>query len=131
MTRGGVVADTSVLIAFFRGKAEYVKEIAGLLEGKRLVVTGIILAELLQGMKNLKEEQRISDLLSAISSIELTTDLWIKAGKISLSLRRSGIDLPLTDVAIAALAMEHSLSLFTLDKHFERIPGLKLYKLSD
>jgi len=35
------------LIAFLRAKAEYVKEIAGLLEGKRLVVTGIILAELL------------------------------------------------------------------------------------
>ncbi len=131
MIKDGVVADTSVLIAFFRGMDEYVKEISMLLEEKRLVITGIIIAELLQGLKGFREEQKISDLLMAVSSIELTTDLWIKAGKMSLFLRRNGIDLPLTDIAIATLAMDHSLSIFTLDRHFEKIPDLKLYKNLD
>lgn len=45
-----------------------------------------------------------------------------------MSLRREGINLPLSDLAIAALAIEHTLAVFTLDKHFEKIPGLRIYK---
>ena len=52
----------------------------------------------------------------------------MKAGKLSCSLRRKGVTLPLTDIAIAVLAIEHNLSIFTLDKHFEQIPGVKLHK---
>jgi len=129
MTRDGVIADTSVLVSFFRGKGGYVEEVTRLLQENRLVITGLIIAELLQGMKGIKEEEKISDLLTAISTIELTTDLWIKAGKTSLSLRRKGINLPLTDIAIATLAIEHHFPIFSLDKHFEQIPGVKIYKV--
>ena len=129
MTRDGVIADTSVLVSFFRGKREYVEEVTRLLQENRLVITGLVIAELLQGMKGIKEEEKISDLLTGISTRELTTDLWIKAGKMSLSLRRKGINLPLTDIAIATLAIEYQFSLFTLDKHFNQIPGGKIYKV--
>jgi hypothetical protein len=47
----------------------------------------------------------------------------------SLFLRRKGINLPLTDIAIATLAIEYQFSLFTLDKHFDQIPGVKIYKV--
>ena len=129
MTRDGVIADTSVLVSFFRGKREYVEEVTRLLQENRLVITGLVIAELLQGMKGIKEEEKISDLLTGISTRELTTDLWIKAGEMSLSLRRKGINLPLTDIAIATLAIEYQFSLFTLDKHFDQIPGVKIYKV--
>jgi len=36
--------------------------------------------------------------------------------------------LPLSDIFIAAIAIGHDLSIFTLDKHFSQIPNLKLYK---
>jgi predicted nucleic acid-binding protein len=129
MIRDGVIVDTSVLIAFFKGRNGYVEEVSRLLQENRLVLTGIIIAELLQGLKGLREEQRISDLLLAITPFELTTELWVKAGKMSLSLKRKGINLPLTDMAIAVLAIEHDFSIFTLDKHFEKIPGVKIYKI--
>lgn len=129
MIRDGVIADTSVLIAFFKGKSGVVEEVSRLLQQNRLVVTGIVIAELLQGLKGLREEQRISDLLVAISPVELTTDLWVKTGRMSLALRRNGINLPLTDIAIAILAIEHNFSIFTLDKHFEKIPEVKIYKI--
>lgn len=128
MIKDGVVADTSVLISFFRGQGELADVVEKLFIENRIVTTGIIAAELLQGMKGAKEEERISDFLSALNPMEITTDLWIKAGKISLSLRRKGFNLPLTDIAIAALAIEHNLAVFTLDKHFEKIPGVRIYK---
>src|SRR4030042_2627292 len=114
MTKDGVIVDTSVLISFFRGEDKIADKVSSLLQNNRVVTTGIIIAELLQGMKDMKEESNISDILAETSPLEITIDLWIKAGKLALSLRRKGIKLPLTDVAIAALAIEHNLSIFTL-----------------
>jgi predicted nucleic acid-binding protein len=128
MTEDGVIVDTSVLIEFLKGNEQYGGEITRLLEKDRVFSTGIIIVELLQGLKNLKEEQYIAELITAVNVLEITTDLWIETGNISLSLRRKGINLPLTDVAIAALAIKHNLQIFTLDKHFELIPGVRVYK---
>ena len=128
MTKDGVIVDTSVLISFFRGENKIADKVSSLLQNNRVVTTGIIIAELLQGMKDMREESNISDILAEISPLEITTDIWIKAGNLALSLRKKGINLPLTDVAIAALAIEHNLSIFTLDKHFEQIPGVRVYK---
>jgi hypothetical protein len=127
MTEDGVVVDTSVLISFFRGADKIAEAVTELIEKNKIIITGIVIAELLQGMKDLKEEEDITTVLDGISTFEVSTDIWIKAGKLALSLRRRGITNPLTDVAIAALAIEHNLSVFTLDKHFEQIPGVKIY----
>ncbi len=128
MIKNGVIADTSVLIDFLKNIEPNADAIASLLETKRLYVTGIIMAELLQGVRSEKEEQYIGKLIDGIDAIELTNKLWIKAGRLSCSLRRKGINLPLTDIAIAAIALEHNLSIFTTDKHFESIPGISIYK---
>ncbi|HOV89751.1 MAG TPA: hypothetical protein PKW07_03470 [Syntrophorhabdaceae bacterium] len=47
----------------------------------------------------------------------------------SCSLRRKGISLQLTDIAIAAIALEYNLPIFTIDKPFDNIPGINLYRL--
>ena len=86
------------------------------------------MAELLQGIKNPKEEQNILELISAIEFLEISTELWIKAGRLSSSLRKKGINLPLTDIAIAALALDYNLQILTIDKHFEQIPEVRLFR---
>lgn len=129
MTKDGVIVDTPVLIDFLKGEDRVFNAVTRLLEKKRIAITGVIIAELLQGIKSAKEEDTIADLLTGIKIIEADTMLWIKAGRLSASLRRKGVSLPLTDIVIAALAIEHNLSLFTLDKHFEQIPGVKIYKI--
>ncbi|MFA5353233.1 MAG: PIN domain-containing protein [Thermodesulfovibrionales bacterium] len=127
MTENGVIVDTSVLIGFFKDTEGVAGAVEDLLQQGRVVITGIVLAELLQGMKNLREELLLDDFLLAVSTLELTTGIWLKAGRLALALRRKGITLPLTDVAIAALAIEHDLPVFTLDKHFKEIPEVRLY----
>jgi len=128
MIKDGVIADTSVLIDFLKDTKPNADAVASLIATQRLYVTGIIMAELLQGVRSEKEEQYIGKLIDGIDAIELTNDLWLKAGRLSYSLRRKGISLPLTDIAIAAIALEHNLPIFTLDKHFESIPGISIYK---
>jgi predicted nucleic acid-binding protein len=127
MIKDGVLIDTSVLIEFFKGQKSVSDAVSNLLQANRCATTGIIIAELLQGMKNLKEEFAITDLIEGMHIFEVSTGTWTKAGRIALALRRKGINLPLTDIAIAALAAEHNLQIFTLDKHFEQIPGVKIY----
>ncbi len=128
MTADGVLVDTSVLIEYFKDRGSLADAVADLITERRLVTTGIVIAELLQGMKNLKEELSLNDLLLATTVVEATTATWLQAGKKALALRRKGINLPLTDVCIAALAIEHNLKIFTLDRHFEQIPGLTLHQ---
>lgn len=129
MIKDGVIIDTSILINFLNGKDKDEDNVSKLIESNSAVTTGIIIAELLQGIKNLKEEHGIAGLINALPTIEMSTTLWIKAGNLSASLRKNGINLPLTDVAIATIAMEYKFSLFTNDKHFMHIPNLKLYNV--
>ena len=128
MIKDGVVVNTSVLIEFLKGNEPISSEIEELLKTNRVIVTGIIVAELLQGVKSKKEEYKISLLSEAVELLEIPTEIWMKAGKVSSSLRRKGVNLPITDVAIASLATEYDLQIFTLDKHFRKIPGVKLYR---
>lgn len=128
MPQDGVIVDTSVLISFLRDEENHTSEVIGLLEQNRLVTTGIIIAELLQGVKSSREEQVVAELLQVINPLEVTTGLWVKAGKLASVLRRKGVTLPLTDLAIATLAMEHGLVIFTLDSHFDQIPGVRLWR---
>jgi hypothetical protein len=55
--------------------------------------------------------------------------LWQRASETSVSLRRKGLNLPLSDILIAALAAKNNLLIFTLDKHFEQISGVRMYKI--
>lgn len=128
MTKDGVLVDTSLLINFLKNKAPNAAAVERLITSKRIRTTGVIAAELLQGARTATEEAYVVELLEGIPAVEMTSALWMKAGRLSSSLRRKGITLPLSDIAIAALAIEHNLSIFTLDRHFEQIPGVKLHK---
>jgi predicted nucleic acid-binding protein len=71
----------------------------------------------------------VNDALSDLEYAEMTRHLWQKTGELSASLKQKGLNLPLSDILIAAVAIEHNLAVFTLDKHFAQIPGVKLYQL--
>ena len=128
MIKDGVIVDTSALIDFLKNNEPNSATVEALIKDKRLITTGIIIAELLQGVKSSNEETCVCNLVDGIPVIELNSGLWLKAGKLSCSLRRKGITLPLTDIAIATLSIENNLSIFTLDKHFEQVPGVILYR---
>lgn len=84
--------------------------------------------ELLQGVKRSSEEQQIIEVFGGLPVVELTTNMWKLAGQTGSALRRKGITLPLSDLAIAAIAVEHGFSVFTRDKHFDQIPNVKRYQ---
>ena len=90
----------------------------------------MVLAEILQGIKNLEESRLVKESLDKLPYVEMTRETWKKAGEISASLRRKGITIPLSDLIVASLAISEGCEVFTVDSHFEQVKGLKLYSFS-
>jgi predicted nucleic acid-binding protein len=124
----GVLVDTSVWIEFFKPGSPTGKKLEDLIIKNSVRICGIILYELMQGVKSEPEKTIILDALSNIRYYEMTKSLWRKSADISASLKKKGLTLPMSDIFIASIAIEHNLSVFTLDKHFEQIPGVTIYK---
>jgi len=127
MAPNKILPDTCAWIDFFKGnQTPLADSLAQSLLQNEVVTCGVVLCELLQGVKKPGEEQLALNALQALPHLEMTRELWISAGQLSATLRKSGHTLPLSDVIIATLAMNHTCSVLTVDRHFAEIPGLKL-----
>ena len=123
-----VIADTSVWISFFNRPGSREKAALDLLiDADDVVLVGVVLAELLQGCRTSSERDSLSDALLALPYFEVTRSTWIRAGELSATLLRRGVTIPLSDLTIAALAIERDCYIYSLDMHFKKIPGLSLY----
>jgi predicted nucleic acid-binding protein len=91
-----------------------------------VVTCGMVLFELLQGIKNSQEETLVLKAFQAVPQLEMTGAMWVKAGQLSSQLRKKGHTMPMSDIIIATLALEHSCTLLTVDRHFELIPGVNV-----
>jgi len=123
-----VIADTSVWIAFFnRPHSVEKRTLDDLIDTDGVAVIGVILTELLQGCRTQKERDEVKETMLALPYIEMTQPLWIRAGETSSALLRRGITLPIPDLIVAAVALEHHFQVYSLDHDFQRITGLALY----
>ena len=122
------LADTSGWIRSLRGPASTEARVLDrlLIEGD-LAVTGMVLAEILQGALSDRHWAELWRVLEGVPYLETSQSSWTQAGRVSSQLRRQGITVPLSDLVIGMVAIEHGCQVYTLDEHFERIPGLKLH----
>jgi predicted nucleic acid-binding protein len=128
-----ILVDSSVWIDFFstapgRAGTELRRMIS---DGEPFALTGVVVTEILQGLT--RDVRRIEQYLSLWDLLEprgLRT--YREAAAIFRLGRAKGVSLTTIDVLIAAVALEHQASVFTLDKDFSRIArltGLPLYIL--
>jgi predicted nucleic acid-binding protein len=123
-----VIVDTTIWIEFFRSPDSTVaNHLKDLLRQRRVVMAGMVMAEILQGVKAPKEANLVLTSFTKLPYSEMTKDRWQQAGEISASLRRKGTTIPLSDLIIAACALAEGCEVYTLDPHFKRIPGVKIH----
>lgn len=126
----GVVVDTTIWIDFLRGRNEPVRaELRRLIKTGQAVLVGMVMAEVLQGIKSLEEQRTVDEHFDALPYLEVTQAAWQKAAETARTLRSRGVAIPLSDLLIAALAMEHDLPVYSTDPHFKQIPQLKLHPI--
>lgn len=95
-----VIADTCIWVEFFRTKSETSNCLRDLIANNLVAGVGIIIAELLQGIKTHREHEIVLDVFNVIEYLEITKDVWIEAGMLSRRLRSQGKTIPLSDITM-------------------------------
>jgi predicted nucleic acid-binding protein len=100
-------------------------------DAEPFALTGIVVTEVLQGLRReVAEVERYLSMWELLEPRGYST--YLEAAAIFRSARRKGLATTTIDCLIAAIALEHGATLFTLDRDFARIAGftdLRLYKL--
>ena len=121
--------DTNIYVAFKLGEEEVIKTL------KHYDVIGIdttVLAELLSGFAlGNKNKKNISDLENFLNTprikiLEHNFNTAEYYATIFKSLKLKGSPIPTNDIWIAASTIQHGFSLYTKDKHFQKIENLLL-----
>ncbi len=123
-----ILIDTTIWIEFFRRKSKTADHLETLLMENAVWTCGVVMFEVPQGIKSEAEKNKILSILASLPYVEMTKKLWQGAAELSILLKKNGVILPLSDIFIAAVAIENDLLIYTLDQHFTQIPNLKLYK---
>ena len=124
-----VIADSSVWITFLREPASTIgTELAGLVRSSDVAITGVILAEVLQGARSDREFNRLREDLEAIPCFDASIEVWVRAADLRRRMRALGQTVAMTDLSIAAIAQIEDAEIFTSDTDFARIPGIRLYQ---
>jgi predicted nucleic acid-binding protein len=124
----GVIIDTSVWVEFLRvGRGKNSAAVEDLVRSSRAVTCGMVLAELLAGVRNVQDGRQLQEALAGLDYLEMTEQAWRRAGELASGLRVRGRTLPMSDLIVAALAIEHGFAILTVDSHFRHVPGVDLY----
>jgi tRNA(fMet)-specific endonuclease VapC len=123
---GRYLLDTNIVIALFAGDKAVEAKVRNTAD---VALAPPIIGELYFGAqksgKVTENLQRINMLIEEhiLFSCDLETAQWY--GIIKDRLRRKGTPIPNNDIWIAALAMQHDLTLVTRDSHFDEIESLQ------
>ena len=124
-----VLVDTSVWIEYLERNNPLVEEpLDDLLLRGEAVSAGLVLAELRHGCRTQAQVGMMMEALQPLPYVEASRDDWLRAGELAAEGAARGRRLQIGDCLLAALAMRAGCLLFTLDRDFEHIPGVKLYR---
>jgi len=119
-----VLVDTTVWIDFFGNRPEpHVALLQDLIENDEdLCLCGVILAEVLQGIRSDTAYRKTKEHLGALIFLPMRQSTFIRAAELYRSLRKNGITIRKpVDCMIASVAIEHDLNLLHNDRDFDRI----------
>jgi tRNA(fMet)-specific endonuclease VapC len=120
-----MLLDSSVIIDFFRGRAEATTLINA---NPGFFVPVFVLGELYTGaLRSRQSDKHLIQIRSFITFVTVVSAGMATAalyGKIKSSLWEKGKPIPENDIWIAAMAVEHGYTSVTRDRHFSSIEGL-------
>ena len=116
-----ILVDTCIWSQVLRKKnpnLNITKQLKDFIYDGRVVMVGPIRQELLSGISNPSQFNKLKHTLSFFDDIILKTDHFIKAAEFSNLCRKNGIQGSTTDFLICAVANLEKLSIFTVDSDF-------------
>ena len=116
-----VLVDTTVWIDFFADRSEpHVAALVKFIEHEEdLCLCGIILAEVLQGIRSDEDYIKTKDYLDDLVFLPMQHATFIRAAEVYTSLRKRGVTIRKpVDCMIASVAIEHDIPLLHNDRDF-------------
>lgn len=130
-----ILVDTSVWIDYFASKPfSHVGLLEKLiLDDEDICTCGIVLTEILQGIRNDIEFNKTRKLLECLVFLPMSYSTYIKSAKLYRTLRKNGITIKrVMDCLIATVAIENDIPILHNDKDFLLIESqskLKTYRM--
>lgn len=126
-----ILLDTNCYTTFLAGDH---KVLQALTEAQTTFMSIFVLGELYAGFKGGTREKENRDILGkflkkpSVNTLNASIETAQLFGIIKDILKQAGRPMPINDVWIAAHALESGAVLVTYDKHFQNIPGLRLWE---
>jgi tRNA(fMet)-specific endonuclease VapC len=124
---GRYLLDTNIIIALFADD-EAVKNNLG--QADEVFVPSIAVGEMCFGAQKSERARenlaRIDEFASNSVVLGCDTETTRRYGQVKYALRTKGHPIPENDVWIAAIALQHSLTLITRDEHLSKVEGLRV-----
>jgi len=89
--------------------------------GERVVTTGLVLQELLQGFSGPKAQEQIVDRFAALPLVVPDREDHVAAAGLRNSCRKKGVQIGTIDALLAQLCIRYELVLLTTDEDFHHI----------
>ena len=120
-----VLVDTCVWSLALRrrkvGKNDpYLFELTELIKEVRVQLIGPIRQEILSGIPDQKQFDKLKKYLSAFQDLQLNTEVYEKAAHFFNNARSKGVQGSNTDFLICAVSNIHKMPILTFDKDFEK-----------
>ena len=124
-----ILIDTCIWVPHFnRPQSAIKRSVDALIDENRAALIGPVLAEVLTGFRRDAEADWVASALRGLPYLDVTRADWRTAARLNRMLAAQGNRLPLTDLALAAVALRHGCALWTTDPHFDLLPSLKRFR---
>ncbi|MBI4672829.1 MAG: type II toxin-antitoxin system VapC family toxin [Chloroflexi bacterium] len=124
---GKYLLDTNIVIALFANDSAVKDNLA---QAAEVFVPSIVIGELCFGARKSARAQanlkRIDEFIANSVVLGCDVETARRYGEIKDALRIKGRPIPENDIWIAAVALQHELTLTTRDAHFDEIENLKV-----
>lgn len=124
---GRYLLDSNIIIALFADEVAIKDSLA---KAEEVFVPSIAIGELYFGARKSVRTRdnltRIDEFAADNVVLGCDTDTARRYGEIKAGLRLKGNPLPENDIWIAAIALQHGLTMITRDTHFNEIENLKI-----
>lgn len=123
---GRFLLDTNIVIALFADEAIVKNNLA---QVREVFIPSIVIGELCYGARKSGRVEvnlaRVDELVAGSTILVCDAETARQYGEVKNKLRLKGRPLPENDLWIAALALQHDLTLVTRDAHFQKVESLK------
>jgi predicted nucleic acid-binding protein len=100
-------------------------------DGDQIVITGLVLQEILQGVSGPRQRDQIIARLASLHSLQPELDDHLNAADLFNRCRRAGVRIESIDALYAQLCLRYDLTMLTVDRdfrHMARHCALKIWK---